>query len=231
MTDLEELKSAMAETEPEDGFRPPDLAKIMADGRRIRRRRRIAVGTGAVALTAAALVGISTVTLLREPVDNGGPALSVAKQPDAPVYEEAKTFWTDAATPDGWPIAMSFVHEVRPGAGDRGFPAGYFISVGRKVMRGPLTRDHMVPIDLTPGFHRIETNGLSCGYFVGSMRKKPGVRSIQATADGKYQDAKTEQWEAVPTIVLFWFSPGIGPAQVPNHRLEAYDSAGDLTVG
>ncbi|GAA1984112.1 hypothetical protein [Amycolatopsis minnesotensis] len=231
MTDLGELKSALAGTEPDDGFRPPDLAKIMADGGRIRRRRRIAVGTGAVALTAVVLFGISSVTMLRQP-DSAPPALSVAKQPDAPVYEEAKIFWAGDGSPDGRPFAMSFLHEVRPGTEDHRFPDGYFISAGRSGPDGTPKRDRTVPVDLTPGFHRIDgVDGFSCGYFVAPFGKETAVRSIQAAADGKYADAKTAQWEAVPNIVLFWFPAGPGPAQIPGHRLEAYDAKGKLTVG
>lgn len=231
MTDLEELKSALAETEPEDGFRPPDLAKIMADGGRIRRRRRIAVGTGAVALTAAALFGISSVTMLRQP-DSPGPTLSVAKQPDAPVYEAAKTFWTGYVSVDARVFTMSFLHEVRPGTEDRGFPDGYFISAGRGGSSGKLSNERVVPIDLTPGFHRIgDLAEFTSGYFVIPPGKEPAVRTIQATANGKYVDAKTAQWEAVPNIVLFWFPPGLNPAHDPGNRLEAYDNTGRLTIG
>src|SRR4051794_10747004 len=92
MNDLDDLRAALRQP-PDEPFAEPDLARIMAGGTRLRRRRRVLTGTAGIAAAAAVVLVVVFAVQLRQPATapvaqppSPKPALSTA--PPAPPVEQ-----------------------------------------------------------------------------------------------------------------------------------------------
>ncbi len=88
MNDLDALRAALPSSRARRARRSVDVDRIMALGSRIRRRRRLATGGAALAVTAALLVGVAVMTHLRPSTEDAAPELVIsggqAPDPDRP---------------------------------------------------------------------------------------------------------------------------------------------------
>ncbi|MET8910630.1 hypothetical protein [Micromonospora sp. NPDC004551] len=243
MTEVDELRRVMRATERADrsGL---DLAGIMREGRRVRRRRQVA-GTGAVAVAVAALViGIGAVARTRPPEPaRPGPVAS------APVVAATAAAGPSPTTTPGQaeprPVGAVVGTGIRYGDDERVF---YVVPVdvpelpgvtiglvaGRRSPTGELTTDYLVNdvagSDRRPGFHQIGydpqgrvpsvTPVPTFGYFVG-----PAAR-IVGTVDGRQVEARLARWSEDPQLVIFWFDPGVLAPARPLDGIVARDARG-----
>lgn len=239
MNEVDELRRAMRATERADrtGL---DLAGIMREGRRVRRRRRVA-GTGAVAAVVAVLIGVGGTVARTRPPEPPGPAATAASTATAGPSP------TPTPGPTGPPVrpAGAVVGSgIRYGADERVF---YLVPVdvpelpgvtiglvaGRRSPAGELTTDYLVNdvegSDRRPGFHqigydqqRVPTDAPvpTFGYFVG-----PAAR-IVGTVDGRHVEARLARWSEDPRLVIFWFDPGVLAPGTPLDGIVARDARG-----
>ncbi|MGW4152733.1 hypothetical protein ACWEDF_06220 [Micromonospora chersina] len=239
MNEVDELRRAMRATERADrtGL---DLAGIMREGRRVRRRRRVA-GTGAVAAVVAVLIGVGGTVARTRPPEPPGPAATAASTATAGPSP------TPTPGPTGPPVrpAGAVVGSgIRYGADERVF---YLVPVdvpelpgvtiglaaGRRSPTGELTTDYLVNdvegSDRRPGFHqigydqqRVPTDAPvpTFGYFVG-----PAAR-IVGTVDGRHVEARLARWSEDPRLVIFWFDPGVLAPGTPLDGIVARDARG-----
>ncbi|MGC3860647.1 hypothetical protein ACPSM1_10725 [Micromonospora chersina] len=239
MNEVDELRRAMRATERADrtGL---DLAGIMREGRRVRRRRRVA-GTGAVAAVVAVLIGVGGTVARTRPPEPPGPAATAASTATAGPSP------TPTPGPTGPPVrpAGAVVGSgIRYGADEWVF---YLVPVdvpelpgvtiglaaGRRSPTGELTTDYLVNdvegSDRRPGFHqigydqqRVPTDAPvpTFGYFVG-----PAAR-IVGTVDGRHVEARLARWSEDPRLVIFWFDPGVLAPGTPLDGIVARDARG-----
>ncbi|GGR93137.1 hypothetical protein GCM10010169_41930 [Micromonospora fulviviridis] len=245
MNEVDELRRAMRATEraDRDGL---DLAGIMREGRRVRRRRQVA-GTGAVAaVVAAVLIGVGGTVARTRPPEPTGPA------PAATAPVAASTATTDPSPtatadpgptePPPRPVGAVVGSGIRYGADERVF---YVVPVdvpelpgvtiglaaGRRSPTGELTTDYLVNdvagSDRRPGFHQIgydqqrvpaDAPVPTFGYFVG-----PAAR-IVGTVDGRHVEARLARWSEDPRLVIFWFDPGVLAPGTPLDGIVARDA-------
>ncbi|MGW4297831.1 hypothetical protein ACWEH1_33070 [Micromonospora chersina] len=239
MNEVDELRRAMRATERADrtGL---DLAGIMREGRRVRRRRRVA-GTGAVAAVVAVLIGVGGTVARTRPPEPPGPAATAASTATAGPSP------TPTPGPTGPPVrpAGAVVGSgIRYGPDERvfylvpvdvpGLPGVTIgLAAGRRSPTGELTTDYLVNdvegSDRRPGFHqigydqqRVPTDAPvpTFGYFVG-----PAAR-IVGTVDGRHVEARLARWSEDPRLVIFWFDPGVLAPGTPLDGIVARDARG-----
>ncbi|MEU4477566.1 hypothetical protein AB0F68_05765 [Micromonospora sp. NPDC023966] len=239
MNEVDELRRAMRATERADrnGL---DLAGIMREGRRVRRRRRVA-GTGAVAVAVAALlVGVGGIVARTRPPEPPAAVVTV------PAVTPAAT--ADPATPPEprpRPVGAVVGSGIRYGADERVFylvpvdvpelpGVAIGLAAGRRSPAGELTTDYLVNdvtgSDRRPGFHQIgyDQHGRlpadapvpTFGYFVG-----PAAR-IVGTVDGRQVEARLARWSEDPRLVIFWFDPAVLAPGTPLDGIVARDGRG-----
>ncbi|MGN9778646.1 hypothetical protein ACTMS0_23190 [Micromonospora sp. H33] len=220
MNEVDQLRQAMRATERthRDVL---DLSTIMREGRRVRRRRRLA-GTGGVLLSMAVVVGVAVGVLGPRPPE---PERQPAPAATAPTHPTA-TPSQDESTEEQQPVGDVVDTGIRYGSEERIF---YFVQVelpqqpqvtiglvaGRRAADGNLTSDFLANdvegSDRRPGFHAI-------GYdHVGSVPTKPRVptfgyfvgpaKRIVGTVDGRQVTARLARWSRDPQVVIFWFDP------------------------
>ncbi|MFG3300448.1 hypothetical protein [Micromonospora chersina] len=245
MNEVDELRRAMRATE-RAGRNGLDLAGIMREGRRVRRRRRVA-GTGAVAaVVAAVLIGVGGTVARSRPPEWPAPAATAPAAAPAATADPSPTA-TAGPGPTGPPVrpAGAVVGSgIRYGADERVF---YLVPVdvpeqpgvtiglvaGRRSPTGELTSDYLVNdvegSDRRPGFHqigydqqRVPTDAPvpTFGYFVG-----PAAR-IVGTVDGRHVEARLARWSEDPRLVIFWFDPGVLAPGTPLDGIVARDARG-----
>ncbi|MFI7282471.1 hypothetical protein ACIBOV_19645 [Micromonospora chersina] len=242
MNEVDELRRAMRATERADrnGL---DLAGIMREGRRVRRRRRFA-GTGAVAaVVAAVLIGVGGAVARTRPAEPPGPAATAPAAPPA-TAGPSPTPTPGPTEPPARPVGAVVGSGIRYGADERVF---YLVSVdvpelpgvtiglvaGRRSPTGELTTDYLVNdvegTDRRPGFHQIgydqqrvptDTPVPTFGYFVG-----PAAR-IVGTVGGRHVEARLARWSEDPRLVIFWFDPGVLTPGTPLDGIVARDARG-----
>ncbi|WP_326567602.1 hypothetical protein VSH64_38125 [Amycolatopsis rhabdoformis] len=246
MTDLDKLRSALHEA-PEQPFAAPDLGRIFTEGRRIRRRRRIVTGAGAVVGVVAVVGIVFGAVALRTPAE----PVPVAAAPHGPASASTEAPPPSSTAPptavDQLPKSM-----IQP-YGDV-IPSGIDTTTGRvvfyatKIDDSPLpdvhfglmaalqTKTGFQPLyasneirgsDRSFGFHAT-AGGLTTadtwvpvfGYFAG-----PAVK-ITSTVHGKPVVAQTAQWSVDPNVVVFWFNPKEVPSSAVLTPLVAYGKDG-----
>ncbi|MEU9827859.1 hypothetical protein [Micromonospora chersina] len=245
MNEVDELRRAMRATE-RAGRNGLDLAGIMREGRRVRRRRRVA-GTGAVAaVVAAVLIGVGGTVARTRPPEWPAPGATAPAAAPAATADPSPTA-TAGPGPTGPPVrpAGAVVGSgIRYGADERVF---YLVPVdvpeqpgvtiglvaGRRSPTGELTSDYLVNdvegSDRRPGFHQIgydqqrvpaDAPVPTFGYFVG-----PAAR-IVGTVDGRHVEARLARWSEDPRLVIFWFDPGMLVPGTPLDGIVARDARG-----
>ncbi|MEV4051356.1 hypothetical protein AB0J55_09215 [Amycolatopsis sp. NPDC049688] len=234
MNDLDGLRAALRQP-PGEPFAEPDLARIMRDGTRLRRRRRVLTGTAGIAAAAAVVLVVVFAIQLRQP------APAPVAQPPAPVSVTPAPTPTTSRAP-----AVPAIGDV-VGTGIR-TPAGEIVLYAQAVdipelpnvrfglaagfrsgesLQAVLLSNETRGSDLSFGFHATDGGEVIrdtlipvFGYFSGRAAR------ITTTVHGKTVDAHLATWTADATVVIFWFDP----AEVPNSAvltpLIAYDADG-----
>jgi hypothetical protein len=221
MNDLETLRVALHAPTPDPGT--VDLERIMAEGRRVRRRRRL-LGAGTVAgLLVAAVLG-SVAWTVRPP----------QPLPERPAVTVGQTVSVQGEPPLGDIIAAG---------GDRVF---YFVAIddpqlprthfgllaGHRdaagTVHGDVMSNEVDRLDRSAGFHGVTTamgvedvDVPAFGYFVGPVARIVGV------VDGRRIAARQAAWSENPRVVVFWFDLADVPLGSSPSRLAAYDRDGN----
>lgn len=240
MTDIETLRSALREP-PAEGFAAPDIAGIMAKGKRIRRRRRLATGAGGVAAAAVTVLVIAGAVALREPRQEVLPPAASAPAATAPAPPSAGSATTTSPIdpPLGDVIPLGITGEDRrelviyasaidePVLPDIQFGVHIAYRNADGTYDVLLATNEFKGSDRSFGFHATDGGELIqdtfipvFGYFAG-----PAVR-ITSTVRGKTVSAKTAVWSEDPSVVLFWFDQADVPSSDVLTPLIAYDAKG-----
>lgn len=233
MTELDALKKAM---QGSDMHMVPrlDLPAIMAEGRRLRTRRRLGyTGAGAASI---AMVTVAVVALAPAPADRSAqPPQSVSTgSPAGPATVPATLRPSGALVRTG----------LRDSAGERVY---FFTTIdvpgepglvtsglnaGRLSDTGTLTSDLLLDVvwgaDGRTGFHGIGYDpsggppGTSSiptfGYFTGPARRIEGV-----VREGKQPvAANVASWSEDTNMKIFWFDPARLPPGQPLDGIQAY---------
>ena len=234
MTDLETLRSALREPPPES-FSTPDLAKIMAEGGRIRRRRRLATAGGVAAAVAAVIVVVfgagqlGRSGMVSPPA--AAPTLSVVASAPTSVSTPTEKHTrlgdvvdTGMKSPNGELVLYAVQVDVPTAPG-----VNFAMMAGNRDAAGNVTDlyigNQTSGSDTALGFHSLnatlEANGQfipTFGYYVGPAAK------ITTTVHGKVVQAQLSPWSENNNVKIFWFSQ----QDLPDSNLmtppSAYDS-------
>ena len=249
MTDLDTLRRAMRADDVRCAA-DLDLPTIMAEGRRLRIRRRLAYGFGG--MLSAATVAAVALSALGGPA--GHPVAPLAATPRRGTVSPVQTApatpspgVTAPATPS--PGVSPVGRPVRTGLIVGGSARVLFftavdlpetptvtigINAGRLDAGGVLRSDSMVNdvrgFDRSPGFHQIgyDQSGdpaaagavPTFGYFVG-----PAV-AIVGVAAGRKSTARIASWSVDSKVKIFWFDPAALRPGLPLDGITAYDHDG-----
>ncbi|MEU0536715.1 hypothetical protein [Amycolatopsis tolypomycina] len=231
MNDLDDFRAALRQP-PEEPFAEPDLAKIMAGGRRIRRRRRVLTGTAGVAAAAAVVLVVVFATQLRQPApapvaQPPSPSLSVSATSPAPAAERpiGNVVGTGIRTPAGEIVIYARAVDLPELSGTRfGLVAGYRSGTS---LQSVLATNETRGSDRSFGFHATDGGDVIgnqvipvFGYFAG-----PAAR-ITTTVHGQTVEANLARWTEDPNVVIFWFHPDTVPDSAVLTPLIAYDANG-----
>jgi hypothetical protein len=233
MNDLDDFRAALRRS-PSEPFAEPDLARIMADGTRIRRRRRVLTTTAGIAAAATVVLVVVFAGQLRQP-----PPAPVA-QPPAPPTSSAPA--STSAPPERPPLGDVVGTGIQTQAGEIvffaravdepqilpdihfGLVAGFRSGTS---LQAALATNEVRGSDRSFGFHATDGGELISdqlipvfGYFAG-----PATR-ITTTVHGKTVDASLTKWTEDPSVVFFWFDPVEVPDSGSLSPLVAYDSNG-----
>jgi hypothetical protein len=233
MNDLDDFRAALRRS-PSEPFAEPDLARIMADGTRIRRRRRVLTTTAGVAAAAVVVLVFVFAVQLRQP------ALAPVAQPPAPPTAAAPASTT--GPPEKPPLGDVVGTGIRTSAGEIvffaravdepsllpdihfGLVAGFRSGTS---LQAALATNEVRGSDRSFGFHATDGGELISdqlipvfGYFAGPAER------ITTTVHGKTVDANLTKWTEDPSVVFFWFDPVDVPDSGSLTPLIAYDSNG-----
>ncbi|HVK26298.1 MAG TPA: hypothetical protein VM677_33525 [Actinokineospora sp.] len=226
MTNLDRFRAAMHEP-PATPFAPVDLARVIAEGTRMRRLRQARIVAGSVATVAAVAAAVVL-------------GASWLRPPDAGPVGATPTITTPSSTTPSVPPT-----KVEPGLGEMigdmirsgsTNPAGELVFYmhglgqgrigivsGRRVADGLVndryTASEFDGPDLAPGFHAASVamnNTPAFGYYVGPVAK------VTAMFDGKPVVARQAEWSEDPSVKIWWFDP---PVDEPTN-LTALDANG-----
>jgi hypothetical protein len=255
MTDLDTFRQALqAPGVPHRGAPDPaalDIDKIMARGRRIRRRRRLAACGGSVCLAAGLISAVTGISHLgrQDPSPAQAPAASVRSPVPSPVPSSvpARPSPVPSASPvPPVPAGRVIPAGIRDQAGELVFfvvrihlgqlpGTGFGIMAGHRAASGTLTGDvetnETTGSATAPGFHAVEspietgapgTAIPEFGYYAGP------AATITASVNGKPVQASIARWNLNPQIVIFWFPATARPSATAPYGLTAYDASGHL---
>jgi len=230
MTDLEALRRALREP-PTEQFGDLDVSRIMASGRRIRTRRRVLVGGGAVAATAAVLVAVTTFGNLAAPAPVAPatvlptePSPVVPRQVDRPPLGDV--IHTGIMDARGEVVFYFYKIDVPE------LPKVHFglsaahLDQHNNLKQGVANNEFRKAAD-APGFHPIMGGNSETGVFVPAFGYFVGpAAQVKATVMGRTVNAKLATWSEDPTVHAFWFDEGVVPEQEMLGRPTAFDATG-----
>ncbi|MGW4482817.1 hypothetical protein ACWEOE_03160 [Amycolatopsis sp. NPDC004368] len=254
MNDLDKLRSALHE-EPEQPFAAPDLGRIITEGRRIRRRRRIVTGAGgAVAVVAVVGIVVGAVALRTptepQPVPVAAPPVASSSGPTTPTTPTTPSTLptpptyapaSDGKLPPAEPYGDVIHSGIETGGGELVFYVtklddvvlpGIHFSVLAAVqtksgVRELYSSNEIRGSDTSFGFHAT-AGGMAAGdsYVpVFGYFAGPAVK-ITSTVRGKPVVANTARWSVNPDVVVFWFNPKEVPSSGVLTPLVAYGKDG-----
>ncbi|QKV76926.1 hypothetical protein [Amycolatopsis sp. Hca4] len=232
MNELDDFRAALRQP-PEEPFAEPDLAAIMAGGRRIRRRRRLLTGTAGVAAAAAVVLVVVFAIQLRQPApapvaQPPAPATSAAPAPTTPQPVEqpiGDVVGTGIRTTDGEIVLYARAVDAPELPGIRfGLVAGFRSGTS---LQSVLATNEFRGSDRSFGFHATDGGEVIrnqvipvFGYFAGPAER------VTTTVHGRTVEAKLAKWSADPGVVFFWFNPDEVPNSAVLTPLIAYDADG-----
>lgn len=233
MNDLDDFRAALRQP-PAEPFAEPDLARIMADGTRIRRRRRVLTSSAGIAAAAAVVLVFVLAVQLRQPAP-----VPVAQPPSPPT---SATTPATGAPPERPPIGDVVGTGIQTRAGEIvlfaravdepqilpdihfGLVAGFRSGTS---LQAALATNEVRGSDRSFGFHATDGGEILqdqlipvFGYFAG-----PATR-ITTTVHGKTVEATLARWTEDPNVVIFWFDPVAVPDSASLTPLIAYDTNG-----
>ncbi|KDN16722.1 hypothetical protein [Amycolatopsis rifamycinica] len=231
MNELDDFRAALRQP-PEEPFAEPDLARIMADGTRLRRRRRLLTGTAGVAAAAAVVLVVVFAIQLRQPASvpvarPPSPAPAVSTTSPAPPAEQpvGDVVGTGIRTREGELVLYARAVDAPELPGVRfGLVAGVRVGTSLESL---LATNEVKGSDRSFGFHATDGGEVIgdqvipvFGYFAG-----PAAR-ITTTVHGRTVEAHLARWSTDPNVVIFWFHPDSVPDSAVLTPLIAYDADG-----
>lgn len=210
MTDLDALRNALHETPPQ-GL-TLDTSRILADGKRLRRRRRLLNGSGVVGVAAAVVAVVLGTGLLKAapqagntPVAAPTSSLSVEQESRAPYGEVIPTGIKG-------PAGELVFYAVRIDDPEN-LPRTHFgVMAAYRAADGKL-KDVMIinetkSTDRRPGFHQLDGGEQIQGQYLPVFGYYAGpAAKITTTAHGKEVQAAVATWSVDPSVRIFWFDP------------------------
>lgn len=240
MNNLDDLKDAM-HSPPDFEPRPLDLDGVMVAGGRLRRRRRLAVGSASALAVAALLVGGAQLVHRNAAPSTQAAAPGLQASPGLPASQAAGRSARPQATergPLGDPIdtglladgAEQVIYAVPVQDGPRP-DVDFGFMAGRRLPDGSLKGDVMINETETsaraPGFRGAEAPMVvddvatpAFGYYVGPATK------ITVLADGRKVTAQQAPWSEDASVIAFWFDPAQVKAGAKLEKLTAYGKDG-----
>jgi len=231
VNELDDFRAALRQP-PEEPFAEPDLARIMADGTRLRRRRRVLTGTAGVAAAAAVVLVVVFAIQLRQPAPAPvarppSPAPAVSTTSPVPPAEQAigNVVGTGIQTRSGEIVIFARAVDVPKLPGVRfGLVAGFRSGTSLQAV---LATNEYRGSDRSFGFHATDGGEVIrdqvipvFGYFAGPAAK------ITTVVHGQTVEAHLAQWTGDPDVVIFWFHPDAVPNSAVLSPLTAYDANG-----
>jgi hypothetical protein len=216
-----------------------DTREIMAKGRWLRRRRRLAAGSAGLAAAAVAVIVISHLSapshpspvLARPPAASprsSGPAGSTAPAASRPPSREGRVIPAGAKGAAGELVFYGVRIHLRQLPGTT-----FGIMAGLRDASGSLTPEvetnETAGSDTAAGFHAVQSPSSvgspavaipEFGYYAGP------AASITAWQGGRLVHADLGRWNVNRRIVIFWFARQAGSAGTALTGLAAYDAAG-----
>ncbi|MEU5264879.1 hypothetical protein [Amycolatopsis sp. NPDC021455] len=230
MNDLDDFRAALRQP-PDEPFAEPDLAKIMADGTRLRRRRRVLTGAAGIAAAAAVVLVVVFAVQLRQPApapvaQPPRPALSTAASAPTPTEQAiGDVVSTGIRTASGELVLYARAFDL-PELPDVRFGLVAGVRSGTSLQALMVTNE-LRGSDRSFGFHATDGGEIIgnqvipvFGYFAG-----PAAR-ITTTVHGATVEAKLAKWTADQNVVFFWFDPAQVPDSTSLTPLIAYDGNG-----
>jgi hypothetical protein len=231
MNDLDDFRAALRQP-PDEPFAEPDLAKIMADGTRLRRRRRLVTSAAGIAAAAAVVLVVVFAVQLRQPAPapvaqppSPRPALSTTTPAPPAEKPVGDVVGTGIRTPGGELVFYARAIDL-PELPDVRFGLVAGVRSGTSL-QALLVTNELRGSDRSFGFHATdggETIGDHVipvfGYFAGPAAK------ITTTVHGRTVEARLAKWTADPGVVFFWFNPDDVPDSASLTPLVAYDADG-----
>ncbi|MFD8495941.1 hypothetical protein [Amycolatopsis sp. NPDC059657] len=230
MNDLEALRTALNEAPPE-GL-SLDTSAILADGKRLRRRRQLLNGTGVVgvaAVVAAVALGSGMLRavppVVQAPIAAPSTSLSAEPQSRAPYGDVIPT----GLKAEGGELVYYAVRVDEPQA----LPETHFgVMTGIRTPDGKL-KELMVlnetkGPDRKPGFRELDGGEQIQGQFIPVFGYFVGpVAEITTTAHGMQVHASLAKWSVDPSVTVFWFDPLLVDSYNVLSPPYAYDAAGN----
>lgn len=223
MNDLDALRTALLSS----GLDEPmtvDVDRTMVQGSRIRRRRRLATGDAALAVTAALLIGVTGLAHRQPSVGDASPELVIgggqAPDPTArPLGGVIDTGYRDAQGPH--------VLYVTADAGSGATSSHLDLTEGHRGA-GTIVPEIMGSgTTFSSGFHALTRllvhNGHDTplfGYYAGP------AAGITIQVNDRTVAAHLATWSQNNDIVVFWFDPSEVPISANIGGLRAVDAAG-----
>ncbi|WP_033292108.1 hypothetical protein [Amycolatopsis jejuensis] len=238
--ELDRLRAVLREPPPEP-FAEPDLDRIMADGGRMRRRRKLLTSGGVAVAVIAVVFGA---VWLRSPgvppqqsihaaaaPPMSSTATATVGQPPAPAPAESVPVGEVIATGTYSDGAQLVFYAAKIDEPDKVPSVQFGVMAGLDEPNGSLRPLYLANetdgADRSFGFHAT-SGGLTIadtwipvyGYFSG-----PAAR-IETTVDGRVIAAHTASWSEDPEVVVFWFDQDDVPSADRASPLVAYSADG-----
>jgi hypothetical protein len=245
MTDLDTFRRALQGHDlpgPGPGAPRPgtlDIGEIMARGRWLRRRRRLAAGAAGLAAVITVVIGaghlshagLPSTALARPPATSArssGPPATPGPAGSSPPRREGRVI--PAMFKEAGGELVFYGVRIRlaelPGT-TFGIMAGLRDTAGR--LTPEVEANETAGPDTATGFHAVQAATSvgspaaaipEFGYYAGP------ATAITARDAGRLVHAHLARWSVNPRIVVFWFTPPAAPASATLTGLAAYNHAG-----
>ena len=221
MNDLDDFRAALRQP-PAEPFAEPDLAKIMADGTRIRRRRRVLTSTAGIAAAAVVVLVVVFAVQLRQPAPAPvaqPPSISVTTPPSTTTGPPPSRLAARRRRRHRHPDQRRRDRPLRAGRRRAAAAPGHPLRPGGRVplrerrCRRALATNEVTRPDRSFGFHATDGGELSA-------TSHPGLRLLRRTGRTDHHDRPQgrpsrrtwRSWSEDPR----WSSSGSTPPTCPS---------------